>query len=424
MKTGTNVVSLIVIAALLGGASIAWWIRSGMRAEYDRAMDAWVAAGLAPSLQDLRPAPLPADENAATVYEQAFAILGQLSVEERSTLGDPTGEYARYDPRYQGGADLNEDAHRAAAAALNRATIEKLAPALDLVKQAAAMPQCLWNNTMYDEGMDALMPWIAYGHLLSFALRDRAAHRASEGRLDEAASDLATAVMLANHIGSDPTPISQLVRWSIIEAVLASMETLFRHANHDVPEGPLADLIRQLDLQPDLIRAIEANALMGLSSINRPNVELIEANGIAPNVTPALLVRLWWYRDLDRAYVLDANRELIEWLSAPAHNRAGEPIATETPEHAILGSHFVMESWQIQKLNLRLEQSRLLAVLAMELRAHRRAHGEYPDPETWTTPLDPVTKAPLHYERTETGFRLFAGRDIDPGHLRRMWEWE
>lgn len=422
MKTGTKVISLIVLAALLGTAAITWRIRSGMRADYDRAMEAWVAVGFAKSLQDLRPDPLPAAENAAIVFEEAFRILGSLPANERNALGDPTGEYASF---------YREDAHetaseqetmRAEAVALNRATIEKLTPALDLAKQAAAMPRCHWSDALYDEGIDALMPWLANGRMLSQALRDRAAHRANEGRLDDAADDLATAIALANHIGADPTPIAQLVRWAIIEASLSSLETLFRPANHDAPEGRLTDLIRNLDLQAGLARSMEAQALVGLDFINRPNLELLEAFAMSTDITPGLLVRMWWYRDLDRAYMLDSHRELIEWASIPVHDRTVAQQRANAPSHAIISGQFVMEVQQIQEASLRHERTRLLAVLAMELRAHRRAHGEYP--ETRDLPNDPLSKQPIRYERTATGFRLSAGNETDPQHLQRTWEWE
>jgi len=340
----------------------------------------WEAEGGARTPEALRPAPIPAEENAAVLYQQIFARLETL----------PSGVSA---------AILNPRDTAEQHAALAAVPASVFADAL----HAARREQCVWDTALYDRGLDAPLEYLTHArtltHILVADMQRQAAqedHAAAMVRL-EAVMGLADHVtadsVLLAHIFSDA--IEQIGMDRFIEAYQDQIDLPTEARGHFERRSASARIRDTL-----LVEGTFAKHWI-IDRGNTPMPELFHKR----EAQEMLLLILEILEDIEKP-----------WLEQRVEARMGDVPLWAFSLSLVLRSYdrFIARSLQV-------ERQRLSLLAAIDLRQYRAVHGEYPHPDAWEMPIDPLTGRPIGYKRTDDGFTITAPAvDSMPAI---QWQW-
>jgi hypothetical protein len=204
------------------------------------------AAGV---LQSVVPPVLPADDNAAPLYLQAFGLLeaDKALRNEKSPLEQATV------------ADLGTE-EVAAILARHAAT-------LDLLRRATAKPGCRfdrdWSRISYSTTLPEISSIRQAARLLALAARRAAA----DGDVATALADLIRVHRLAGHVAAEPIVISGLVDFAIDAMALETLAEILPRATAEdaapLADPALADFVRA---QPSIQRQFLGEEAFGLGT--------------------------------------------------------------------------------------------------------------------------------------------------------------
>jgi hypothetical protein len=144
----------------------------------------WCSAGLVLA-QESKPAPRDLGRNAALTYWRAFALSPDITNEELNIISPRPGTEPKSTPEQR--ADL----------------VKRWGRALELMYEAAAIPQCDWGVDYEKEGWGAALPQLAKARALARAAAFRARYFWEEGKRKDAVEDLRATVILARQTGND-----------------------------------------------------------------------------------------------------------------------------------------------------------------------------------------------------------------------------
>jgi hypothetical protein len=146
--------------------------------------------------QESKPAPCDLGRNAALTYWRAFAMFPEMTKEEDEIVSRRPGTEPKSTPEQR--ADL----------------VKRWGTALQLMHEAADIPQCDWGIDYEKEGLGALLPQFAKARALARAGAFRARYYWETGKRKEAADDLRAAITMARQCGNDghDTVIAVLVQ--------------------------------------------------------------------------------------------------------------------------------------------------------------------------------------------------------------------
>lgn len=151
--------------------------------------------GLPLTPADMKPAaPLSPDQNAASLYQKAFAQLDLVSKDDQDTLAD----YLKPPNRSQ---ERGKEVRRQLAV---------LAPALTLTEQATRRPHLEWERSW--TGMDTDFPGLAKVRTLSRCFALRSVIEAEDGKPLEALKSVAIGARIGQQVGQEPFVIPGLVQ--------------------------------------------------------------------------------------------------------------------------------------------------------------------------------------------------------------------
>jgi len=281
-KLGTTWFAPTLTAAIAAAVGGAWIVRAGLSPRAAPAAAAWPLVGLAAMfvlakavaagtllfidnavtaevraaraeaaavLQSLVPPVLPADDDAAELYRQAFRLL-----EADKAL---TGEKS----------SLNEAAVADVGPEEVAAILARHAATLDLLRRAAAKPGCRfdrdWSRVSYATTLPEVTPMRQAARLLTLSARKAAA----DGDVATALADVIRVHRLAGHVAAEPIVVSGLVELAIDAMALETLaEILPRAAAKDaaaLADPALTDLVRS---QPSLQRHFLGEEAFGLGA--------------------------------------------------------------------------------------------------------------------------------------------------------------
>ena len=135
------------------------------------------------------------DQNAAPIYENAFARLKAGHEDEERVQNPPTGDNDKFDP--------NEPA-----------TITFLARqtgTIALLRRAAALPACRFDSDLMDPDINAMMPVLNEERNAANVLNLHAREEIARGHIYSAIDDAATIYGMSRHFGERPLLVSALV---------------------------------------------------------------------------------------------------------------------------------------------------------------------------------------------------------------------
>lgn len=188
------------------------------------------------------PPRVPDRDNAALVYQRAFEAMGRETKDEDWVPGvwqwDDTWRSAWEGAwtHWETTGKIEFDVHNP----VLRQFLAREAPALKLLRQAAAMPGCYFER---DYGrmsifmtLPELRPLRRGGQLLALD----AICSAADANYRQSVADMNATFLLAEHVGSDPLLISEMVAVAVDQVAIQSLQVIID--NYHVPVGELATL--------------------------------------------------------------------------------------------------------------------------------------------------------------------------------------
>lgn len=380
------------------------------------------AAGRPMSPKEIIPAPVPASENAAPLYESAFALLDSESVGDKHLLLF-VADAARL---YAGDPD-SDDNRRAFEQALSHETFVR---ALDLVEQAAARPRCNFDLP-YDQGAMLRVPHV---HRLLDMGRILDAKALLHVRRGESARGWQTAeiiLRMANALRDEPILIGAMARGALHQTALASMRNV---AKRSPPDGETAarllDLLAGADVVGPFILALDGERLLmgewtyaqwkinGIISSDENGFWTARLMGLL-GYQPSLQIDHASYLRTLGGIVDDVARPYWEIQPIPQPNRE-----QEFPWYATV-SRLILPNLAGPRIRMVHVQAMIrVARTSLALQLHKAAHGGYPaslaeiDPRFLDeSPIDPFTGRPLVYRPENDGFVLYSfGENLQDDH--------
>jgi hypothetical protein len=341
----------------------------------DEALEAWEAIAKELHAGDPQLGSVPDHENAALVYLRAFAALDGLTPrEEMQCLGGGMGEPAP-------DADL----------------IERIEGAIAAAHEAAAIHACDWQAaaTLQEDARSARGQSFSVD-LLAGALTADAFFHAERGDLVTAVRDLESLYALAGHTATLPQPTT--LRSFAVKELMAfgTLSRIFR--DRDVPRSRLGEMLERRDYRTLRRQALHAEGSWVLANFD----ELTSSQSDRER------------RECKARYVRTMVRidESLEgswdfsWLP-PVEDMSR--MIVHGCAHAPCGRDMDLPAG--------LEARAVLVRAALELRAYRAEHADYP--ATWPSGSDPWSSE-IRYGREEGGFVVSAA-DSQGKVIRLAW---
>lgn len=254
---------LLLLLVVAGGLLGLWSLRSAHRVR--SVLQAVRVAGLPTSVAELAPAPIPAEENAAPLYLEAFALAKEIPALRLSDL-----------PQLPDRQELGR-------------ALAQVEPALALLRRAVDRPQCQFPHdfsslaTLTPVGGNAASQ-------LARLLAARAVSRIEEADSQEAIEDVRALFHLGRSFAGEPSGLSQMMRLHYLDLGFKVLE-LILPASSD----PLATLVRAHpdDARGASLRAVRSELLLAIELI-KDDGELRRQADPAPS----------WVDWLERTHVL------------------------------------------------------------------------------------------------------------------------
>jgi hypothetical protein len=428
-----GVVSAIVLVVVL----VLWLVISNLRADIAARRERLHRAGVPMTFAELAPPPIPDEENAAPLYEEAFRLLA---------ASNATDTFVMMEDFVAPRSGINRDALRSQVATI----IRRESARLDVLVAASRRRHCRFPIA-YDElsPLNFHFQYLTATKMrnLSWELHARAILESEAGDSRAAVNDCGACLRIAHHLAEGPTlnhtaskaaTRTDRVLREVIDANALDVETcrvLFKAVQltdlrpasralltdgvpwemwmFDVANREPKTFLRYLKMPSARMRA---GAVSYLSPFMYP-VRLHEEATYLRRVEQMLALHERPYRDSARAYARmmreDARApryELITWL--------------RVSEGGILCNTALARDWMLT------DQGSVLVALA--LKAYHAKHGRYPDSLAalhefpgWALPDDPFSGKAYGYERTGEGFRVWSwGPDLrddrgNPGDYAR-----
>ena len=373
------------------------------------------AAGRPMTMEEIIPKEVPPSENAAPLYESAFALL------KSEAIGDKSLELFVTDAAKEYSAQPDSDEKRLAFE--NALANPTFSQALALVEQATTRTQCNFN-LRYDLG--ALLRVHHFNDMLNLGriLNANALLHARRGEPHKAHATLETALHMADALHIEPILISTLFRIAQFNMALESLPALYAIAPPDDDTAArLSALLDGVDLVAPFVRAVDGERLFygewiyncfaggNIHDFLDPKEYGVWAGRFAKGVLgyrPSLQLDHAFSLRTYARFAADAKRPFWEIQPPPRSYRE-----EKFPWYATISRLF------IPTLNLsRITRSQALLRVSqtgLALLRHKLAHGAYPptlaeiDPAFLPEiPLDPFTGQPLVYRPEADGFLLYS----------------
>ena len=348
------------------------------------------AAGLPTTIEELQAlCPMPAGENAADVYAQAFDLLQAKDRSDEDSLpivGNP-------EEQYELGQRLSGDTLEACEACL-----AKHKTALELLHRASAMPECQFTPAA------AIGPAVSVHHLAS--LRDcqrllslEALTAASDGRSDDAVAALIASTGLVRSLDREPMLIAQVVRFSCL-----GMST-----------GSALEVVNATDL--DSVQLDRLSAAYDGIDLREP-IALGMAGewcAIESGAIPVGIVTRVWDVPGCRKLVINCLDALASDSMAEVRRLAFDErpalLSSVRPVMAMMANAYA----NVLGVCLQSEAQRRACVAVLAVLRFRLKEGRLPDALNELVPAylaavpqDPYDDQPLRYKKRDAGFVVYS----------------
>ena len=381
------------------------------------------AEGAPLSLREAAPLPVPEDENAALVYEQAFQRLPRL---EKMPAADVPGQQrlAHEDEQVIEGF-VSNDGRRQKRVSLRqvRQALAGTEAALALVRKAAAMQRCRFAVD-WEAGASALLPHLPRLRTLSQLLAARAVLEAVDRKPSEAAIDIEAMLGIARHIRAEPILIGQLVGYSCLSMAASSERRLLEIAPPSEAECRRLDQMwAEAELYGPFERTLQTERCLGLWAFDLIRDDPKRLAPVLGTDAPFLLLpgQLGplgqWLRKLDEIGYLRSIGEEI--ASEKRFHEAGMPDPLgDRPSFAWYApvTYCLMPAFAAARRKRDVTVATIaLARWGLAIEVYRQRTGRFPETLRdiegslgWRLPADPFTAGDLRYRRLGSRYLLYS----------------
>ena len=419
---------LMLLGFLVGVAALLWVIadistRDSLEAEIEELR----AKGWPTTLEELMHSEIPPEENAAAVYEQAFAQHKMLDMKGEEFL------WKLEDPKVFGVIDD-------VGLSYLEARLQENEQALMLLHQAAQMPECHFDLVrpppVWME-MSVLSNCRGLTRLAVFATRAAIARGRGAAALRYWQDSIAVSHALADH----QVIIAVLVRFACVSISLGALESVLQ--SDLLNEAQLQQALATLDAlqgRGSFASAMQGELAVAIASFNtRQIVPFGTAAAKRASGQPLTWMdrlanagnwgyRTWLFRPVRRYDELNLVRFIGRF--APLYEEPFYKVRAQREqlpkEAAQLAGYLLFSNWQcavfakILEDHARHEARVASARAAVALEIYRKRHGEYPDtldalvpsilPEA---PIDPFDGKPLRYVNSDERVAVYSiGEDL------------
>ena len=397
---------------------------------FDDRLESMRKRGEPVKIAELAPPELPADENAATLYQQALEKMEEMSDEDERAVWDLV---------------FNEGKLEGDALKQTREFLTKHADILGLLRKGTRRAKCRYDIDYSVLAYSILLPQLSRVQQGARMLSWSARVNLSEGKPDKAADDCISAIKLARSVDGQPILISVLVRLAgegialkefglVMEAGGVSREKLLE----------MSAALGDVEDRTHLVRAMKGERCMGLSAIQlivkdpKSAAQLFSSSGSRRNLMMELsmgLMRPMFY--MWAVDYLDLADENVELSKAPWHKskdgwkRVAGRIRSSRDKGKIVNLLIAMLLPALERAGIAHDRGvtwTACAKLAIALRLYRMKHDEYPDKLTQLVegkfidklPTDPFSGKGYIYRKEGKGFIVYGvGQNgVDDGGMK------
>ena len=419
MRRKEKIILLVALAGVIGlGVWLLYaWLYLWPEKAIERELAKIRARGEPVTLEELAPPEIPDAENAAKIYEQAYACYQDSEDWKRM-----------YQIEAKDSADWSEEDIK-----IMRDYIEKNADCLRLLHEAANYDKCRFPLD-YSQGY--MMPLPHFSKMREFTrfLTRNALLKAKEGEIDEALESIWAGLRLGNALLDEPILRSQLVRIAIDGLIFSRLQKILDE--NDADSEILKRLLDELDVEES--REAFTRCLQGERSMQTDFFEILTKDAAqlwqmvlrwggpspqAPVVGKGYRIVLGLSRPLirrDEIFSLSIMRRMIDLSKLPYHqakadlNKLEQDMAN-LPFYRILSKMFLPSLTRSYVIEARHEARVSLAQLALGLKIYKAEKGKYPDslselvPEILSQlPKDPFTGKDFVYKKEGEGFLVYS----------------
>jgi hypothetical protein len=357
------------------------------------------AAGQPVTANQIAPPPVPEAENAAVLYEKAFAAT-KLTKDDRNALSHvlfpPPGS-----PRDRWISPV-------------RAIVARNRRALDLTYEATARPRCRFPVD-WEEGAAALFPQLAKMRELSRLISAQGVLFSVDGDVPRALQAVRAGIALGDSLAEEPVEVSQVVRYRIYQAAFEALQAVLSARRVPAATGkPLYDRLAAIQIMGPFKRAAlgERAAAVTLYQIAESDPKRL---GITLSPVQRTILPPAWA--LDAAEWLPLMSRRIALVDQPYRavrtqlmaldvdgRELGKNNADPVVQLVFLEADGWASSWWEQR-DMAIARTGL-ARAALALKAYQEQKGSYPDSIKvlrgavgWRIPQDPFSGRDFAYKR-------------------------
>jgi hypothetical protein len=382
-------------------------------------LDALRAAGHPVSSEDLDALYVmpPPGENAADVYQEAFAqLVDWKSQPDKLGLLPIAGnaEFQQFNELFTSetmdliGEYLSDNAQ-----------------ARQLLHQAVSLEACRYPVD-FSQGFSMLIPHLGKYRFCEMLLQLEVIHHLYHKDTDKAIQSAHAIFCLARSLKKEPILISQLIRVAVSAEFVNTVELIL---NHSTPSSAQIRQLREmLDevYDPNWLRqAFISERALGCEELNDPAM-------FENHKTPKFMFSLYaaiGFDDRARLNYLDMMEELLPTLRLPPPKRFHViEVINQRIEHksGIRGAFLITIPALCRTviIDVRHQGQQLLALTALTIENYRRDHQQLPAsladlvPDYLDElPVDPYDGKPIRYEKRTKGYCLYCiGEDLTDNH--------
>lgn len=363
------------------------------------------------------PARVPDRLNAALVYEQALEVMLPQDGLPEALQGLRTRWWREQGP------------HLATESSELETFLQQQEQALVLLRRAAAMPDCFFDNGPDRFNIAVVLPGLGRPRRVARLLAWNARYEATHGRMGAALRNVADMYRVAEHSESDPMLISVLVTISIDALATRTLDAVLASAEPTAEDLTAIRFETSFSAQRSMQRAFRGEEALGLSFYGAlARNEMLGSPALFGTSLPVTRVNVAPYRVFMMSQDVAAYRNFM----AKMRHFAGQPyykvqpavlayeasLADNSP--GLLTRIIVPALSAANKSAVEGDALHRLAMLGLAMARYYAEHKEYPDrlqelvPEyIAAVPVDPFDGKPMKMRIAERRIVLYSiGRDM------------
>ena len=404
-----GLVLTIVVISLTGG--IAYTVLSySASVELERELEEIRHSGKPITLEELTPAPVPDEKNAALIYKKAFAMMVKGTKEEEKLHNLKWSE--KEIPAV-------------------RRLLEKNEETLNLLREATKLEKCSFPLD-YSKGFEMPLPHLAQFRNCARLLAADALIKAMDGKTDEALSSCQVGLRMGKALQDSPLVISLLVRNATDSIILTALEEILSKSN-DVSQDVCYALLEELEGDeegcPALARAFESECCFALDTWRRTQedpsyLEKLGGATLEKQFKEAGMKSVEEYTsrylEKDQLCYLRLMKKAISLCQMPYYKsmKSWQKLGEAIPREAILTGMLMPALFRIPVINARHDALVRANYLALALKIYKIERGAYPESLQDLVPgiiaelpLDPFTGKSYVYKQEAEGFIVYSVAD-------------